>query len=705
MTSPSTLSTRPIRLVQRPGWLFVLALAVALAAFLLSVGLGPDRLPFPPESDYSDAVTSHWPNALFLRQSVLDDHAWPLWRPLIMSGQPFAANPLNKVWYPPQWLALVLEPALHLNVLIGLHLALAGAGAWTWARATGLTPWAAALAGGGYAFAPRIMAAVGAGHLDLVYAAAWVPWLLWAVYRAVQAEPARFAAWWLAGFASLCFLADVRLSLYALLTALAYGLWRGWQQYDLRKWRVARRPLNVVIVAGLLAVGMTAFQWVPLLLMAGDLSRTDISLADAAVDSLSPGGWLSLLFGDPGGGWETFVYVGISTLALAVAALLWRPRALGFWGAVILVVALYAMGDHSPLWLLLNEVLPPLRWWRVPARAWFVAALVLPYLAGWGAQLLAERSPDPRRALRLGLAGLLGAGLACGFFSTVALTSALELVAAVGTFALPVIALVMLLALLGKLPTRWVMPLCALVVVLDVAWIDRLAVEGRGKDAWLDPYRPLAEYLAGEAGAVRVYSPSYSLPQQVAAHWNIAQFDGVDPFQLADYVAVAEVATGVPVEGYSVTIPAFVTSDEQDIHTANQDADLDPALLGQWLVTHLVSAFELDADGLVFERAFTLPEGPVYVYRNTLAPEVRLAWDGPNRVTVYAQGASDAALYPVAPGRWQDTQGLLRVPDAVDGPTPIGSFTYSLLEVWLSAVIALLSGGMALVVWWWTNRE
>ncbi|HML21039.1 MAG TPA: hypothetical protein PKD09_05285, partial [Aggregatilinea sp.] len=145
-------------------------LAASLAAFLLLVGLDEHSLPFPPESEFSDAVTSHWPGALYLRQSILDDHAFPLWRPLIMSGQPFAANPLNKVWYPFQWLVLLIDPIAHLNLQLWLHLLLGGMGMWAWARRTGLHPWPAALAAVGAGFAPRLIAAAGAGHLDLVYA-------------------------------------------------------------------------------------------------------------------------------------------------------------------------------------------------------------------------------------------------------------------------------------------------------------------------------------------------------------------------------------------------------------------------------------------------------------------------------------------------------------------------------------------------------
>ncbi len=92
---------------------------------------------------------------------------------------------------------------------------------------------------------------------------------------------------------------------------------------------------------------------------------------------------------------------GISTLVLALVALIMRPRALGVWGVLVLVIMLYAMGDQFVFWTALNRLIPALRWWRVPPRVWLAAALILPYLAGWGAQLFAENPPD-RRAARLG---------------------------------------------------------------------------------------------------------------------------------------------------------------------------------------------------------------------------------------------------------------------------------------------------------------
>lgn len=706
MTLRSTFLTDP---TLRAALIFTLGLAVCVAAFLFLAGLGPDRLPFPPGSRYSDAVISHWPNALFLKRAVLEDHAFPLWRPLIMSGQPFAANPLNKVWYPFQWLVLVLPSAAHLNVLTWLHITLAGLGMWVWGRGTGLLALPAALAGAGYAFAPRVIAALGAGHVDLVYAAAWLPWLMWAVHHMLV--PGRRMGWavWSALFAALVVLADVRFGAYALALAFAYMTWRILAVFHARSVGGALHVGRRVLVFALLLIALTALVWVPLLLYRADLSRANMTLADAAVESLSVGQWVGLLFGNHGGAWESMVYVGISTLALAAVTLIQQPRRFLFWWGVLLFVALYAMGEHSALWIALNRLFPFLRWWRVPPRVWLIAAWMLPYLAGWGAQLLVTEPSKTRRA-RLSVVALLGGGLACGVFSAVLLSSALTPGAALGTFALPAVALVMLLALTGKASARVLLTLFALIVVADVLWIDRTLVDGRHKREWLEPYRALAEHLQ-EQGATRVYSPSYSLPQQVAAYWRIAQFGGVDPFQFQSYVAAFSYATGVAVDDYSITLPPFVMDESPDgdgltfdeiLARANRDAAISADALAQWHVSHVVAAFAIDAPGLQLDTRID----DVYVYRNTRLPEATVRWDGPNRVTVRLSGDVEGPFYAVADGRWRDTPpgDSPGWPGSLDGAQREWTFAYDSSEVWLSVLVMALFGCAAALIWWRMQR-
>ena len=90
--------------------------AVLLPLFLLLPALAD--FPYPStQALFSDLTISHYPNAEYLRQSLLSGGSLPLWSPGILSGYPFAANPLSGIWYPPGWLALVLPLPHAFNLL------------------------------------------------------------------------------------------------------------------------------------------------------------------------------------------------------------------------------------------------------------------------------------------------------------------------------------------------------------------------------------------------------------------------------------------------------------------------------------------------------------------------------------------------------------------------------------------------------------
>ncbi|MBI5931379.1 MAG: hypothetical protein HY862_18875 [Chloroflexi bacterium] len=612
--------------------LIIGGLALLTAIFLLISGVGPHAMPFMPEAKFSDAVTSHWPNALFLQRSIREDGTLPLWRNQIMSGQPFAANPLNKVWYPPQWLVVLLPVTLSLNLLIWLTLITAGAGAWLWARQTGLEKIPAALVAFGYAFAPRLLAAVGAGHLDVLYAISWQAWLYWSVWRLIHLpQHRRRESLLLAIFTALIFLSDVRLAAYIYMMALAYAIYLIAHLPE----KNLRPIMGWASVAGGLAILLTAVQWLPLLDLTPDLSRNRISEAEAGISSIEPGEFLSLMIANHEADPEKMLYVGVGVFLLALVALVGHPRQMGFWASGVVMAAWWGMGQNSLLWTSAVRLFPSLLWFRVPARAWLIVALVLPYMAGWGLQWIGEISQEAlkKRAVRLAAVGTLSFSAVCWISSLVALAEALPIEALVGLIALPLSVGLILLGAWRLIPIRTFQGAFVLLMLVDVLWVGHSMVEWRNQREWLDDYRPLAEMLKAD-GVERVYSPSYSLPQQAAAYWRIPQFDGVDPFQLDTYVQEAERITGVKAKGYSVTIPAFDLpddADEDDLATINQNAVIDVQGLANWRVTHVASAFEIQADGL--EQIGKIRE--VYVYRNTLiAQDVRITWHGPNRVSM-----------------------------------------------------------------------
>src|SRR5689334_10883389 len=153
--------------------------------------------------------------------------------------------------------------------------------------------------------------------------------------------------------------------------------------------------------------------------------------------------------------------------------------------------------------------------------------------------------------------------------------------------------------------------------------MDVTLVQGRPSSEWLGQYASLGQALTA-AHITRLYSPDYSLPQQVAAQWHIPLFGGIDPFQFKDFVTAFESATGTHVSGYSVTLPPF----ESDIKTSNQAAPIDALQLAQWNVSHVLASFAINNPDL---RLLSRPDN-LYLYENTQwRPGLSIVWEGANR--------------------------------------------------------------------------
>lgn len=631
---------------------YTLLLAIGIGLFLLAIGLNADALPFQRAGEFSDAATSHWPNALYLQQTIRTGQ-FPLWRPLIMSGQPFATNPLNKVWYPPQWLVLLLPVTLHLNLLLWLHLVLAGVGMRAFAQQIGFSTSIASLMGAAYALTPRLVAAAGAGHLDVVYAVAWFPWVMWGIARVDSLVRAAL----LGLIAALCFLADVRMSIFIFVAAGLYALYC---------WNRGPKTLFLYIFAATITVGLTALQWLPLIALLRGLSRSGLTAADAGIFSLQVPSLIGLFVADQGGAHETMVYVGVGILALAAVGLLSRniKPAPQFWIGAAVISGLYALGVNGLLWSTLVRVVPPLLWLRVPARTWMVVVFALIILAGRGLMALGERGRRAalRRMLPLTSAVLIGIGMACAILGFPARSVA----------ALLAVGFTVLSALFLIANQRFGLAAWAVLIALDLLIMDVTLIEGRSRADWLDRYRPLAETLIA-AHATRVYSPSYSLPQQAAAYWNIQTFSGVDPFQFSGYVKVVEEATGIRASSYSVTLPAL----EGDPASVNRDAKIDAELLAHWQVSHVVSAFPIQNVDL----ELLAQPGGVYVYRNKrYSPDRYIVWNNPNQFTLRA-GDSPEGIIPTTQG-WQSKS-------VQDGQ--FIQYTYSPPEVYVGMAISGLT--------------
>jgi len=696
--------------MSRRRWLVPLALLAVAAAFFWKLAPAPDGFLYRPNSEFSDLTITHWPNALYIRQMLAEYGQVPLWRSLILGGEPFAANPLSGLWYPPFWLLLVLPLTPAFNLLFVLHMAWAGWGACRLARSTGASLWGGLLAALVVMLAPKAVAHLAAGHVGLYCAWAWLPWVVWAVRRLAEKGRAADVAT-AAAAAAMLILADVRLGFYGALAAAGY--WAATGGGGTRRPGGGRRWLPG-LAAALLAAALVAVQVVPLAAVAGRLNRGGLSLAESGIASLPPRYLLGLLVADHGGFQEWMTYVGAVGLLLALVGLArWRARERWLWGTLALTAAVYSLGVHTPFYPLLYRLLPPLSWLRGPARAWFLVVLATAVLAAQGLTALEGSRADKRArlyALALAVAALTGgvAGAVMRLPANVVIAAALW--PAAGALAL----------LAGRrlfLPAQAALVLLALV---DLALVGSTLYRVRPAAEVLAEGAAAAEWLAAQARPFRVYSPSYSIPQHTGAVYGIETVDGVDPFQLADYAAFMRQATGVDIPGYSVTIPSFPPVGEgEEMLLAHRGVQPDLERLGRLNVRYLAAAFPMDMEGLKLEGVF---DG-VYLYRNELArprvwvegqtaPVEVLLWS-PNRIEVEAEGPGLLLLSEVDDPDWRarvDGQAveIVRVDGILRG-VPLEARRHRIaLAYWpagLSAGLALSALGWLTVAILWGVRS
>ena len=620
---------------------------------LLLLILYGDQFLYLSGAKFSDLTISHLPNAIFLRRSLLEWGQIPLWSPGILSGFPFAANPLSGLFYPPGWFAVVWPEAWMFNLLAGLHLVWGGVGMALLLQKEGIGRVAAVFGGLTFALMPKLIAHYGAGHVTLVYAVAWTPWLLYGSNSQTESD-IRNKSWilgieyWPGVILAIIFFADVRWA------AFAGVLWVGW--WFLRFNRVSARLLMALVAQLLLAAALSA----PLGLMLGEFvhwsTRSALSVQDVLEFSLPPARLLGLIFPEFGRMQEWVVYPGVVVLGLALAGLAWPDvrRKTRFWWGVWLAAVFFSLGEYLPGLSLLAR-LPGVSLLRVPSRAMFVAGMAMAGLAAFSLDhLLSGVGARARRQVTRVWVGLVGLGLAIAggvWF----LTGDLPLNFAWGAGGMTCTALG-----LGFLTRkRRLNPVWAGLLVIGIGLVDWGVVNGRS----LSPHAAavifseqaeVISYLVEQCEPFRVYSPSYGVPQHAAAREGLELANGVDPLQVASYSAFMRQASGVPQDGYSVTIPPF----KGDVATANAAYIPDAEMLGLLNVRYVVAEFDLVTDGLALVNQF----GETRVYENAFDRgrawleegdgEISVSWS-PNQITVAANGPGLLVLSEVWYPGWQ----------------------------------------------------
>lgn len=333
-----------------------------------------------------DAFAYFYPYRDYAAKEILNGNI-PLWNPYLFMGAPFLANPQAQVFYPLNWIFLTLPAPKAVAYSLVLHIFLAGAFTYLFARhSLKLQPFPAFLSGvvlalGGF-FAAH------AQHLTLVSAWAWTPLLLLLFQKSVRERGIYplltggvVGLQFLAGHPQAAFISLFLLVLWSLYLAWAEG--NGW-----RRNRILANLFLGALAVGI-GAGLTAVQLLPTWELANLSIRSGgLAFREAVSFSLNPQlllvGLLPALIDSPYS--EYIAYTGLVPLILALGALRTeRRRQAFFFGAIALFGIFLALGLYNPVYFLLYRLVPGFALFRVPARWLFLFSFGMAILAGMGA--------------------------------------------------------------------------------------------------------------------------------------------------------------------------------------------------------------------------------------------------------------------------------------------------------------------------------
>lgn len=351
-------------------------------------------------------------------------HAIPPWDPYLFGGIPFVGGMHGDIFYPAAWLRWILPTGVALSLSFALHLVLAGAGCYGLLRGLRVR-WGGAVVGGlAYELTGIVASQASPGHDGKLYVSALAPLLFLALLRGIRDRR-------LTGYAAIALIIGLSLHAHPIMTyylLIAGGLWGLFLVFGKPEgaapgpWFGAVLPALAAVAVGF---GLYAIQAVPFV--------EYIPFSPRAA-------------GGPSGGWEyatayafppaelftTFLpqlngikeayagsnyfklhteYVGALTLLLATLGLSGSRMRRERWAliGIGILFLLVSFGGHTPFYRVWYELMPMIKKVRAPGMAFYLVALPVAVLAGFGAERVFSREVAAKPiAIGAGIFALLG---------------------------------------------------------------------------------------------------------------------------------------------------------------------------------------------------------------------------------------------------------------------------------------------------------
>ncbi len=326
-----------------------------------------------------------WKSLIF---DLLKNGNWPLWNPFNFSGTPLLANLQSSVFFPGNFIFLILPPLwAWISLVVGLPLVFS-LFAYIFLRSLKLSLLASIF--GAVVMSNLSAVVVWAEQLVVIQSAIFLPLDLWAVTKYSQTK--KLVYLWLLPIFLACsvFGGHIQTTSYVFLITTAYALFR-------------KTPLKYYILCLGLAISLSAVQLFPSFELYLNSARESSVSRELFYQSTFP--WQNLItvlvpdfYGNPatnnfrGRDYGNFQgYFGIA--ALLLAALSWRywssSKEIKFWSILALLGLVFSL---SPFAYVFDKLHIPVLSSGYPSRMIFVFQLSMGVLAAYGLDRLTRHS-------------------------------------------------------------------------------------------------------------------------------------------------------------------------------------------------------------------------------------------------------------------------------------------------------------------------
>ena len=391
--------------------LIIISLLILLPFLLLNKAFLQKSIITIGDFTGSDLLDLHYPFKYVLHEN-LPKGILPLWEANLSLGFPLFAEGQSGVFYLPNILFSFLPPELGLNFSIAFTLVLAGVFTYLYARSLNLSKFSSFTSAITFMFSAFFITR--AKHVNLITAAAWLPFIFWTIRNFFQTLKLRYALLMGVGIAFQFLAGHPQMAFFCLFIYLIYIPF----EYALAVKKTgfsAVFPISAValIILSLTALGLAAVQILPTLEFSQLTERQEYTIQTATAYPFNPRNLISFIspfnFGNPATGsyqadirqigifWENAIYIGLTPLILAIWAILNslrikpRPAHRLFFIGLALFSLILMLGRFTPVFSLLWQLVPGFSLFRFPTRFNLFLTFCLALLAGIGVNLLLEK--------------------------------------------------------------------------------------------------------------------------------------------------------------------------------------------------------------------------------------------------------------------------------------------------------------------------